>query len=162
MEKLDLYNIQGEKLNKTINRGEKPNEGEFIKLSVIWIKSDIRYLIQVCSEEKGGEYAVTGGHVSAGNTSRKQAIVEAEEELGIILKEEDLEFLDSVYRNHAIFDVYLYEDEDYTLSNKKFDLQKSEVEEICWLSKNDIEDLIIKGMFRESSAEQYFKFIKNS
>ena len=161
MEILDLYNIKGEKLNKTIERGQKPNDNEFIKLSTIWIKSDIRFLIQKCSEEKGGEYAVTGGHVTSGNTSIEQAIIESKEELDIDLKAEDLEFLGSIYRGKAIFDIYLYEDEDYTLSERNFELQKSEVEDICWLSKNDIEDLIIKGEFRESSAEQYFKYIKN-
>lgn len=161
MEILDLYNIQGEKLNKTIARGTKPNPNEYIKLATVWIKSDVRFLIQLCSEEKGSEYAVTGGHVTAGNTSQKQALIETEEELGITLKENDLQFLGSIYRGQAIFDVYLYEDEDYTLSNKEFNLQQSEVQDVCWLSKNDIEDLIIKGEFRESSAEQYFKLIKN-
>ena len=161
MELLDLYNIQGEKLGKTIERGNKPNDNEYIKLATVWIKNDIRFLIQKCSEEKGGEYAVTGGHVTAGNTSLQQAIIESKEELDIELNTNDLEFLGSIYRGKAIFDVYLYEDEDYKLSEHKFNLQKSEVEDICWLSKNDIEDLIIKNEFRESSAEQYFKFIKN-
>ena len=58
-------------------------------------------------------------------------------------------------------DFHSKEDEEYKLTEKEFNLQKSEVEDICWLSKNDIEDLIIKDMFRPSSAEQYFKFIKN-
>ena len=75
MEKLDLYNADGEKLNKTIFRGTKPEDGEFIKLSVIYIKSGNKYLFQKCSEEKGGEYAVTGGHVSAGNTREEQAAI---------------------------------------------------------------------------------------
>lgn len=161
MEILDLYNIKGEKLNKTIIRGNKPDDGEYIKLACVWIKSDIRFLIQICSEEKGSEYAVTGGHVTSGNTSLKQAVVECQEELGIELNPNDLQFLGSIYRGKAIFDVFLYEDEDYTLSTHDFDLQKSEVESVCWLSKNDIEDLILKNEFRESTAEQYFKFIKD-
>jgi len=162
MEILDLYDIKGNKLDKTIERGQKTNENEYIKLAVVWIKSDIRYLVQLCSEEKGGQYAVTGGHVTAGNTSLEQAVIECKEELGIDLNPKELQFLGCIYRGQAIFDVYLYEDESYALADKEFELQKSEVEDVVWLTKNDIEDLILKGQVRESSAEHYFKFIKNS
>ena len=43
MEKLDLYDIDGNLLGKTIFRGEKPNEGEFIKLAVVYIKSGDKF-----------------------------------------------------------------------------------------------------------------------
>lgn len=158
MEILDLYNVNGEKLNKTIVRGEKPGKDEYIKLTVVYLKSDERYLIQKCSKEKGGVYAVTGGHVSSGNTSSLQACIEVEEELGINIKEDKLKFLGSIYRKSAMFDIYLYEDSD--LINTSFILQKSEVEKVEWLTKLQIEELIEKGLVRESSCQHYEKFIK--
>ena len=82
MELLDLYDNNGKLLNKTIVRGNKNfEENENIKLATIWIKSNNKYLIQKTSKEKGGEYAVSGGHVQAGLTSKQQACLELEEEL---------------------------------------------------------------------------------
>jgi len=162
MEILDLYDINGNKLNKTIVRGNRDiPDGEYFKVVSIWIKSGLKFLIQICSEEKGGEYAVTGGHVSSGNESSQQAIIESDEELGLKIDSSKLEYLgNTILNNKVIFDVYLYEPEE-NLEDYDFKLQKSEVEDIVWLSKDDIEDLIIKDMFRQSSAMQYFKFIKN-
>ena len=69
MEKLDIYTKDGTLTGKIINRGEKPLEGEFIKLCVVYLKCKDKYLMQKCSQQKGGEYAITGGHVSSGNSS---------------------------------------------------------------------------------------------
>lgn len=163
MEKLDICDITGKKLNKIIDRENlsELGEDEYVRVVVIWIKSDHRYLIQKTSEEKGGEYAVTGGHITSGNTSLQQVILEVEEEMGLKLNPEDVKLLGNIYREHLIFDVYYYEDESFKLSEFNFSLKKDEVEDIVWLSKNDIEDLILKGEFRESSATHYFKFIRN-
>lgn len=164
MELLDIYDIKGNKLNKTIDRANKKDlaENEYIKIVSVWIKSDHKYLIQYCSKEKGNIYNTTGGHVSSGNSSLQQAIIETKEEIGLDLKESDLTYLGQVIRPNMLFDVYIHEDETQELINHTFDLQKEEVEEICWLSKNDIEDLILKNIFKSITAEGYFKFIKNS
>ncbi len=158
MEKLDLYDINGNKLEKTIFRGNKPELDEYIKLTVIYIKSEDYYLLQKCSIEKGGEYAVTGGHMSAGNTSKEQAYIEIKEELGLSIDTAKLQFLGNIVKGQAIFDVYLYEDAN--LKDFKFKLQKEEVELVHWLTKSQIEELINKGLVRKSSCLHYNKFIK--
>ena len=83
MEVLDVYDVHGNKLNKTTVRGnlELVEGEEFIKIVTVWFRSGIRYLIQLTSEQKGSIYAVTGGHVPTGSTSREQAKVECKEEL---------------------------------------------------------------------------------
>lgn len=160
MELLDLYNQSGEKIGKTIVRGDKNLlKDEFIKLSIVWIKAGDKFLIQKCSKEKGGEFAVTGGHVTSGNTSKQQVILECEEELGLVLNENKLKLLGNIYKEHAIFDIYLYE--DINLINFPFKLQEIEVESVCWLSLDEIENLCKENLFRQSSKEQYEKFIKN-
>lgn len=162
MEKLDLYDIHLNKLNKTIVRGEEaPGDGEYVLVTTIWIRSGIRYLIQHTSPEKGSIYATTGGCVSSGNTSREQIKIECKEELDFDLKDENLSLLGKIYLDKAIFDVYYYEDEDIDLEEVKFNLQKEEVESAVWLTKDEIEDLVLKDEFRQSSAEQYMKFIRN-
>lgn len=162
MEILDVYDINGNKLPKTVDRDNKDlNDGEYVKVSVVWIKNGIRYLIQLASEEKGGEYATTGGHVPTGVTSRDQAIVECKEELGIDLKDECLSYLGPIYLRRAIMDVFLYEDDETDLEELEFNLQKEEVESVVWLTKDEIEDMILKGNLRESTAKHYLQYIKN-
>ncbi len=157
MELLDLYNAQGEKLNKTIERGNKNiPDGEYFKLTTIWIKSKGKFLIQKASVEKGGEYAVSGGHVTAGSTSREHATVELREELGIDVNPNDLKFMGNIIAKHAIFDVYFYEDEN--LINKNFVLQESEVESVDWLTTSQIKKLIKDEKFRKSSEKQFNQF----
>ena len=158
MEILDLYDINGNKLNKTIVRGNKPSEGEFIKLTIVYLKSQDKYLVQQCSVEKGGEYAITGGHVTSGISSKDQAIVECQEELGITLDISKLSYLGNIIKKSAIFDVYLYEDD--SLINFNFTLQPEEVESVHWLTKSEFENLIQLGVVRPSSCEHYNKFIR--
>lgn len=160
MELLDVYNKNGETTGRVIKRGDKNlNENEFIKLAVIWVKAQNKYLIQKCSEEKGGEFAVSGGHVSSGNDSFKQIIIECQEELGLNLKKDKIKFLGSVIKQHAIFDVFLYEDDN--LIDYNFSLQKSEVESISWKTVDEIVSLINQENFRKSSALHFEKFIKH-
>ena len=159
MELLDLYNENGEKLNKTIQRGNKNlADNEFIKLTILWIKCKDKYLLQKTSEEKGGDYAVTGGHVPAGSDSLNHIIVEAKEELGLNLTTDKIKLLGSLILKRGIFDVYLFEDEMRDKVN--FTLQTSEVEHVKWFTKEEIEEYIQKGLIRKSSIEQYNKFIK--
>ncbi len=159
MELLDLYNINGGKLNKTIVRGEKNYlEGEYIKLAVIWIECKGKYLVQKCSQSKGGEYAITGGHVPAGVTSLDQIVIEVEEELGVKINKDSLRFLGSIAPKRAIFDVYLLQDDNFDTYN--LTLQQEEVEDVLFLTKQEIEQLISEGTFRKSSCSHYEKFIK--
>ncbi len=164
MEILQLFDIDGKKLNKTIERGQKPEEGEFIKLAVVHFKSGDKYMLQLTSEAKGSEYAATGGHVPAGFDSDEQAVVECQEELGITIDKESLNFLGSIKTPRAIFDVYLLEDD--SLINKEFALQDEEVEALVWLTVDQIENLILEEELgsgkkvRESTKKQFYQFIK--
>lgn len=159
MEFLNLYDDNGQILSKTIVRGSKNLlKNENIKLVTIWIKCKNKYLIQECSKEKGGEFAVTGGHVHAGKTSEGQACLELAEELNLKINEDDLSFIGNIYRPHAIFDVFIYENDN--LDKQEFILQKEEVANVFWLTKDEIIQLINENKFRLSSKEQFEKFIK--
>jgi ADP-ribose pyrophosphatase YjhB (NUDIX family) len=160
MEFLDVYDKTGKLTGKIIARGDKNlADDEFIKLVVVWLKCGDKFLIQKTSKEKGGEFAVVGGHVPTGKTSLNQASVELEEELGIVIAEGKFKTLGSIIIPHAIFDVLIYEDEN--LVNYNFTLQESEVEQVKWLTKKEIENLISEGLLRKSSQLHYEKFIKN-
>ena len=161
MEILDLYDIDGNKLDKTIIRGqEKPGKGEYIKLCVIYIKCGDKFLYQKCSKEKGGEYAVTGGHVPTGMDSASQILVELDEELGLTIDKAKVTLVGHIVRDTALFDIYYYNDS--SLYDYDFTLQESEVESVHWFTKAEIEDLIAKGLVRKSSCAHYEKFIKDN
>ena len=156
---LGLFDNNGKYLDKSIVRGDKNfKDGENIKLATVWIKREDKYLIQKCSVQKGGEYAVSGGHVTYGNTSNEQAVIELNEELGLDVEENDLKFLGMIQRGHAIFDVYLIENNNLNIDTSK--LQEEEVESIHWLTKKQIAELIKNEEFRKSSAAQFEMFIK--
>lgn len=58
MEILGLYDHKKKRLNKSIVRGNSPENGEHILVSVVFIKNkDGKYLIQKTSLEKGGLYS---------------------------------------------------------------------------------------------------------
>jgi len=158
MEFLDLYDKNGNKLNKRILRGDKNlAEYEYIKLVTVWIKCQDKYLIQKTSQEKGGEYAVSGGHVQAGRTSLEQACLELKEELNLDLNLNQLKLLGNVYGKHIIFDVYLVEDNQ--LDKRNFILQQKEVAAVEWLDVNEVKQLINNGKMRKSTISQFEKFI---
>lgn len=160
MELLDLCDKNGNKLGRTVIRDHfKPEEGEYIRLVLVWIKSQNKYLIQKCSKQKGGEYAITGGHITSGNEPKQQVVIECQEELGIKVDESKLEYLGNVYLPHAIFCVFSYSDD--TLLDHKFTLQTSEVESIKFYSPQELNDLFQKDNVRQTTIRSYNEFIKN-
>lgn len=157
MEILELYNDNNQPSGKTIVRGEKNiPDGLKVLLSTIWIKNDNKYLLQKCSVQKGGEYAVTGGHVPLGQTSRSQASIEAKEELGIDIKDSDLSYLGCIMTPRAIFDAYLYTN---TVDISLIALQQEEVESVFWATDEDIATMIDLGTIRKSTEMQYKKLL---
>ena len=80
MEILDIYDSNGNPTGKKITRGkDKLNENEFIKLVVVWIEYNGKYLIQKTSKEKDSVYAITGGHLTSGNSETEQIVIEVRE-----------------------------------------------------------------------------------
>ena len=161
MEILDLYDDFGNKLNKTINRGEKPLDGENIMLSIVYIKNnEDKYLIQKASKEKGGYYSSTGGHVTEGEDGLSTILREMQEELSLDnIHEENLIHVKTFkYPNkYCIFNVYLYEVENIDLNTLK--LQEIEVSKVMWLTKEEVLDLIDQGLFLESHGYIFKNYI---
>ena len=160
MEILDLYNDLGEKLKETIIRGEKPDKGKNIMLSVIFIKNnEDKYLIQKTSKAKGNYFSSTGGHVTQGENGLETIKRELEEELDIVNISDKIQHIKTFKypTKHCIFNVYLLKVEQPDISELK--LQKEEVEEVKLLTSKEIEDIINNGNFLESHAYIFKNFI---
>lgn len=106
MEYFDLYDRQGKKLNKLMKRGAKNDIGEYHRVVHIWIKNDKdQYLIQQrnkATDKYPYQWAPTAGAVMTGETSKTAALRETKEEIGLIFKESELEYIDSLYVDSSV------------------------------------------------------------
>ncbi len=149
MELLDLYDENGKPINKTIERDKKIEEG-YIMLSIIFIKNkEQKYLIQKTSEEKGSKYTSTGGHIQSGENGIQTIIRETKEELGLKIKEDEIETIGLVKHPErpCLFNLYIL-NKDININN--LILQKEEVEEVKWMSEEEIIKLIDENKFLAS------------
>ena len=161
MEILDLYDNQGRKTTEKIPRGEVIPEGKNIMLSVIFIKNEEgKYLIQKTSKEKGNRYSSTGGHVVNGESGFEAIKRELNEELGININDNKIKFLATFKypKKNCLFNAYMLEISMNEIKNMK--LQDEEVEEVKYLSVEEIINIIKDGNFLESHAYIFEKYIK--
>lgn len=149
MEELfDILNEKGEYLDIIESREKCHKEGLWHKaVTVFVINSHQQVLLQKRSPNKKlfpNMWDITaGGHVLCGEFSFQTAIREVKEELGIVLNKDDLTFIGSsistnikgdIINNH--FNEYYIVTKDIDLT--KLELQKEEVSEVKWMSKNEI------------------------
>jgi len=142
MEILDILNEKGEKIGVTKEKDQVHIDGDWHRAVHIWfINPKGELLIQRRSKTKINHPNMwdisAAGHVSAGEDSKISALREIEEEVGIRLKESDLQHLGSLtqrsvlnertYINNEYNDVYLVEME---IDTGKLNLQVGEVEEV--------------------------------
>lgn len=160
MEILDLYDNQGRKTTEKIERGNTIPEDKNIMLSVIFIKNNKgEYLIQKTSKQKGNRYSSTGGHVVNGESGFEAIKRELDEELGINVEDNKIKYLSTFKypKKNCLFNVYILNIELEEIENIK--LQEEEVEEIKFISVNEIINIINEGNFLESHAYIFEKYI---
>jgi len=160
MEKRDLYDKDRKLTGETIYKSEEIPKGKYIIVVLVMIQnSKGEFLIQKRSKRKGGKYAATGGHVKTGQTSAQGMIEEIQEEIGLTVKQEELELIYSSREDEAqvFFDLY-YMKKDIEITDLV--LQKEEVELIQWNTIEEIDELIKKDMFLINHAEEAYRTIE--
>ena len=158
MEYLDLYDENRKPLGKKIIRGDKPIEGTYINIVIVFMEnSEGKFLIQKTSKRKGSVFATTGGLVSSGYTPDETIIKEIKEELGLDVKIEDLTLFYTAKRKYAFQDAY-YLKKDINIDN--LILQEDEVEYVKWLSVDEINKLIKNNEFREGNIKSFNKLLE--
>ena len=156
MEKRDLYDENRKLTGETIYKGEPLPENRYINVVLVFIQnSEGKFLIQKRSEIKNGKYATTGGHPKSGETSIEGVITEVKEEIGLDLNEEELQlYFSGKSETQRVFwdDYYVKKDiEDIS----KLELQKEEVESVCWLSTDEIKSLMKQDDFFKNHYEEF-------
>lgn len=160
MELLDVYDNNGNRTGRVVERGNKDevfNDNEHIAVAIIFIEnSKGEFLIQKTSKENM-EYSSTGGHLDHNEDADDAIIREVEEELGIDISKEKI-----VKLGYRLFDFPLrflyYLKKDIDLNDIK--IQESEVEFVKYMSVEEINDIISKGQMNKGHAVLFKEILK--
>lgn len=150
MELLDVYDDNGKKTGKVIERGtdiSSMEKGEHIAVAIIFIEnSKGEFLIQKTSKEKGGNYSSTGGHVDHDEEPIDSIIREIKEELGLDVDKNEIEDLGFILKDFPVrFIFYLKKDIDIN----DLTIQKEEVESVSFMSLDELNKIIEKGLMHK-------------
>ena len=161
MELLNVYDNEGNLLDKVIPRGDKSvvlNDNEHIGVVVIFIEnSKGEFWMQKTSVEKGSEYSATGGHIDKGETPLISIGREIKEELGIDVDSNELEYLGYLLYDRPIrFMYYLKKDIDI----KDIVVQEEEVEFVKYMSVSEIKEIISKEEITKSHGIIFNKILE--
>lgn len=147
----DLYDRNRRLLDKKVERGTKLSDNEYHLVSNAWIRnSEGKFLIsqRVAWKSHPLMWECTGGSVLMGESTFDGAIREAKEELGVDLSDSRYVFVGSTTRYYKncpdILDVYLFEKD---ISIEDVEIQKEEVNDVKWATKDEIIELYNTGKF---------------
>lgn len=156
MEIWDIYDKDRNNTGRTIVRGEKLKDGDYHLVIHAWIvNSEGKLLIQkraktvtVCPNM----WAMTGGSAVKGENSYETCLREVSEELGVKPDMKNAKLIFTKLRQDKITDVWVIK-QDFAIDSCK--LQKEEVSDAKWVSKEEIKILLEKKKFID------YKYIDN-
>jgi len=157
MEFRDLYNDARIFTGEIIEKSKPVPRGKYYITVMVFIensKSDI--LLQKRSKEKGGQWATTGGHPKAGETSIQGMCTEIKEEIGVAVKEKELKLFKTIKTEDDFVDLY-YLQKDIDIHNIK--IQEEEVQDVKWFSKIEINEMIKNNEFFKWHIDVYNDFL---
>ncbi len=145
----DVLNENGEYTNTIASREECHEKGLWHKAVVVFILSEdnSKVLLQKRSATKRlwpNLWDITaGGHVLAGEFGYQSVIREAEEEIGVKLDKNSLEFIGATTSVNLKGDIINKHFNEYYVAHSDIDikdvvLQKEEVQDIKWFSKEEV------------------------
>ena len=157
IEKWDILRSDGTATGRqTVRGGNTLKAGEYHLVVHIWIVSSTgRFLIQRRAQSKKlmpGEWAATGGAAIAGEDSFAAAQRELFEELGIKGDQNTLKKLTRIKRRNSLVDVWVITTD--TPENALV-LQKSEVAEAHWVTRERLCEMIDEGMYHNYGKEYF-------
>ena len=159
MELLQLFDENKNMLNESIERDKKKEvpQGKYFMIILLFIENNNKFLIQKTSANRESIYATTGGHVTFGDDALKTVIKEAQEELGLEVKKEDLKEIETLKQKYGYMTIYYY---NKNVDIDKLKIQEEEVESVHWMSIDEINELINEEKFRKSHIVPFQKVLE--
>jgi len=158
MEYRDLYDENKTPTGKTFVKGTQVPKGYYYLIVVINIQnSKGEFLIQKRVERKGGKWALTGGHPTAGQTSLEGIITEVQEEIGIDITNDNPILFKTLTNNDQFFDLY-YLKKDINIED--ITIQKEEVDDIKWATQEEILAMNENNEFHEGHFKIFQECLK--
>lgn len=140
---LSLYDEFKNPLNKTIERGDQIEEGEYalVVLGILLNQNNDILLTKRSSSKKTapGLWECTAGTVHAGEKSKDAVIREVYEETGLSISNVNVEYIESFIEKSAIFDLW-FSKLNFKLEDVKID--KDEVDSARFVNIYELEDFI--------------------
>ncbi|MHB8128755.1 MAG: NUDIX domain-containing protein [Mobilitalea sp.] len=156
----DIYDGFGQKTGRKIPRGENLSDGEYIYAVHVYIKNkDGTWLIQQRAyslRTNPGHWEFTSGRLLSEENSISAAKRETQEEIGIILKDEQLQLVGTFKRKRNFVDIW-FAKVDIPIDEYLIDV--SEVAAVKYIAKHELIDLINKLPYREI---EYKELVINS
>lgn len=149
MELWDVYDSDRRLTGRTMVRGERFLPGDFHLVVHICIFNKKGQLLiqrrQPFKEGFPGRWDVTvGGSAVAGDTSSRAAEREVAEEIGLTINLQGIQPHFSINFPEGFDDFYLLRQE---VDISQLKLQESEVAEVRWASKEEVEEMLADGQF---------------
>ena len=157
-EERDLYDANSNVTGLTYYKGDKVPNGYYPMVVMIAIQnSEGKFLMQKRSENKGGDWAVTGGHPKKGETPYEGIISEVKEELGLDISNEEIIEFESGCDGVDCFKMY-YVNVDVDLN--KLILQEEELTEVKWFSIEELKYMVKENILNENQIDFFEKCSK--
>lgn len=165
MELWDVYDINGNKTGKTVERGElngtvNLGEDEYHLIVHVWtVNSKGEFLISKRTPNKRfpNMWESTGGSALIGESSFDASIREAKEELGVNLKAENAKFFKRYTERKVIIDVWTFR-QDVNIDDVVF--QEGETNDAKLADKEEILEMIKEGkFFNNVYVNELFEFL---
>ena len=162
-EYIDLFDDNKKNTGIVIPRSKEKElpEGHHILVSALLVKNDDnKIMMQLTSKEKGSILSLPSGHVLHDENSKDTIVREMFEEQGLTINKDDITLVEERLANRiAFFDIY-YLNANYKKEDMK--LQEEEVEDVIWMSPEEIFSAYDEGKVRKSSFESIRNFLNKN
>lgn len=159
---IDLYDDNKKNTGIVIPRSKEKEllEGYHILVSALLvINSDNKIMMQLTSKSKGNILSLPSGHVLHNESSKETIVREMYEEQGLKIDKNAITLVEERLANKiAFFDIY-YLKADYKIEDMT--LQKEEVQDIMWMTFEEIFDAFNNGNVRKSSVDSIRNFLNS-
>ena len=145
MEYLDVYDANKNLVGKTIERYQTRDdlkEGEYFLFEQAWVlneKNEILLTRRAPNKKYGGIWEPTSGHVKSGETSLDGIKRELEEELGLVVKDEEIKLVKSYIDKKSIREIWIVK-KNIKIEELKF--VDSEVSDAKFVSLAEFEKML--------------------